>query len=124
VTRANLFGHKITEGPLCPLRGVEVETTGHVLWGCSAAKDIRSIDGLAEVNWNAIVDKNKMKMSIDIIIRDRMGKVVAMLSEPNDYIIALDVAEVKFSSELGFYKVVLKGNSLQIVQVLKKDKSN
>jgi hypothetical protein len=103
---------------------VDVETTGHVLWGCSAAKDIRSIDGLAEVNWNAIVDKNKMKMSIDIIIRDRMGKVVAMLSEPNDYIIALDVAEVKFSSELGFYKVVLKGNSLQIVQVLKKDKSN
>jgi hypothetical protein len=33
-TKANLFRRKITEDPLC---GVQAETTGHILWGCSAA---------------------------------------------------------------------------------------
>jgi hypothetical protein len=60
-----------------------------------------------------------MKMGISVIIRDRMGMVLAMLSEPKDYIIVPDVAEAtaairaaKFSSELWFYKVVLKGDAL------------
>jgi hypothetical protein len=46
-------------------------------------------------------------MGISVIIRDRMGMVLAMLSEPKDYIIAPNVAEAtttlraaKFSSEL------------------------
>jgi hypothetical protein len=58
-------------------------------------------------------------MGISVIIRNRIGMVLAMLSEPKDYIITPDVAEVtatlrvaKFSSELWFYKVVLKGDAL------------
>jgi len=50
-----------------------------------------------------------MKMGISVIIRDRMGMVLAMLSEPKDYIIVPDVAEAtaaikaaKFNSELWF----------------------
>jgi hypothetical protein len=41
-TKANLFRRKITEDPLCPMCGVQAETTGHILWGCSAAKAIWS----------------------------------------------------------------------------------
>jgi hypothetical protein len=42
-TKANLFRRKITEDPLCPMCGVQAETTGHILWGCSAAKAIWSV---------------------------------------------------------------------------------
>jgi hypothetical protein len=79
------------------------------------------------VNWDAPISRNKMKMSIDVIIRDRMGKELATLLELKDYIIAPNVAETivvlsatKLNSELGFYKVFLEGNALQIVQKLKK----
>lgn len=39
-TKANLFHRRITEDPLCLLCVVHAETTGHVLWGCLAAKAI------------------------------------------------------------------------------------
>jgi len=59
------------------------------------------------VNWDAPINRNKMKMSIDVIIRDRMGKELTTLLELKDYIIAPNVAEAtttlraaKFSSEL------------------------
>lgn len=42
-TKANLLWRKIKEDPLCPLCGVEAETTGHLLWGCLAAKAIWSL---------------------------------------------------------------------------------
>lgn len=45
--------------------------------------------------------------------------------DPKDYIIAPNVAEataaVKFSGELGFFRMVLEGNTLKVVQMLKKD---
>jgi hypothetical protein len=37
-TKANLFCRKVTEDPLCPLCDTEVETIGHILWSCPAAK--------------------------------------------------------------------------------------
>jgi hypothetical protein len=41
-TKANLFQWNITEDPLCPTYGVEVETMGHVLWSFPATKYIWS----------------------------------------------------------------------------------
>jgi hypothetical protein len=38
--KSNLYKRKITEDPLCPICGVEVETTRHALWSCLATKDI------------------------------------------------------------------------------------
>jgi hypothetical protein len=43
------------------------------------------------VNWDAAVDRHKMKMGIGVIIRDSMDEVLTPLSEPKNYIIALDV---------------------------------
>jgi hypothetical protein len=33
-TKVNLMKRKIVEDPLCPICGLEGETTGHILWGC------------------------------------------------------------------------------------------
>ena len=40
------------------------------------------------------MDKHRRKMGIGVIVRDSMGKVLATLSAPKDYIIELDIAEV------------------------------
>jgi hypothetical protein len=80
------------------------------------------LDGFVKVNWDAVVDKNKMKMGTGVIIRDSIGEVLATLSEPKDYIIAFEVAEAttalratKRLRHWGFYKVILECDSLQIV---------
>ena len=39
-TRENLRKRKIVEDPLCPICGLEPETTCHVLWECPAARDV------------------------------------------------------------------------------------
>ncbi|KAF5465302.1 hypothetical protein F2P56_015322 [Juglans regia] len=39
-TFANLKQRKLRECNLCPICQLEEETTGHVLWGCSAAQDV------------------------------------------------------------------------------------
>jgi len=33
-TQANLIKRKVVDDPLCPICGVVVETTGHILWSC------------------------------------------------------------------------------------------
>jgi hypothetical protein len=77
------------------------------------------------------VNKTKKKMGIDVIIRDSKGEVLTTLVEPKDHVIALDVVEamsslrvVNFSYELGFYRISLEGDVLQIVQALGKCVSN
>jgi hypothetical protein len=57
--------------------------------------------------------------SISVIIRDSKGEVLVTLTEPQDNIIAPDVAEamaalraVNFSSPLGFFKIILEGDAL------------
>jgi hypothetical protein len=79
---------------------VKLAETLEILWKAS-------MHDFVKVNSDAVVDWNKIKMGISVIIRDRMGMVLAMLSEPKDYIIAPNVAEAtttlraaKFSSEL------------------------
>jgi len=89
------------------------------------------MDGFVKVNWDTAVETNKNKMGICVIIRDSKGELLATLSEPKDHIIAPEIAEaisalraVHFSHGLGFYKVILEGDALQIVQALGKEGSN
>jgi ribonuclease HI len=39
-TRYNLFRRKIVEDPLCPIYGLAEETSLHILWQCSSARDV------------------------------------------------------------------------------------
>ncbi|XP_041016162.1 uncharacterized protein LOC121258684 [Juglans microcarpa x Juglans regia] len=41
-TCASLKMRKVMEDPLCPICRIEPETSGHALWGCSAARDVWS----------------------------------------------------------------------------------
>lgn len=41
-TCANLKRRKVIEDPLCLICRIEPETSGHALWGCSAARDVWS----------------------------------------------------------------------------------
>ena len=65
-----------------------------------------------------------------VIVRDGMGEVLATLLSLRDHITELDVAKtigalraVHLCHELGFYRVILEGDVLQVVQTLKKERS-
>jgi hypothetical protein len=85
------------------------------------------MDGFVNINWDATVDKTKKKMCISIIIKDSKCEVLVHFAEPKDHIIVSNVAEVmaalrgvNFICELRFYKIILEGGALQIVQALGK----
>jgi hypothetical protein len=44
-TRGNLFKRKIVPDPLCPMCGLEPETSGHILWWCESARAVWSLSG-------------------------------------------------------------------------------
>jgi ribonuclease HI len=39
-TKERLFKRHISDDPLCPICGLETETTAHILWSCPSAKDV------------------------------------------------------------------------------------
>jgi ribonuclease HI len=87
--------------------------------------------GFVKVNWDAAVDGTHRRMGMGVIVRDPNGEVVAMLSAPRNYITAPDIAEavaalkaVTFCRELGFSKVILEGDALQVVNALKASTRN
>lgn len=70
-------------------------------------------------------------MGIGVIIKDNMRQVMAFLSAPRDFIIAPDIVEATavlkaliLTWDLGFIKIVLEGNTFQVVQALRKDGLN
>jgi cell division protein FtsI/penicillin-binding protein 2 len=73
------------------------------------------MDDSVKVNLDATVDKYKWKLGSGVIIKDRMGEMLATLSTPKDYIIDPNLAEARaafrattFIFEMGFSKVVFK----------------
>jgi hypothetical protein len=81
--------------------------------------------GWIKLNWDAAIDSGKQKMRIGIIARDHMGSVLAVVcasrphvTEPTttEAIAAWKLADVCLS--LGFAKVVLEGDSLEVVKAL------
>lgn len=88
------------------------------------------LNGFVNVNWDVVMDKTR-KMCIGVFIRDCKGDVRATLAQSKDHIIAHDVAEalaalraVKFSRELGYSHITLKGDALKIVEALTKCGNN
>jgi hypothetical protein len=80
------------------------------------------LEGFVKVNWDAAVDKENWKMGIGAIIQNFEGKVLATLSTPRDYITDPVTAEatttwraVFFFRDLGYQRVELEGDALQVV---------
>jgi hypothetical protein len=40
------------------------------------------LHGSVKVNWDSVVDRHKIKISISVVVRDSMSEVLPMLSEP------------------------------------------
>ena len=83
--------------------------------------------GFVKVNWDTTIDTHSWKMSIRVIIRDPMGEVLATLQSSKQNILDPIVAEsfvalraISFAKERVWQKVVLEGDTLQVVMALKK----
>jgi hypothetical protein len=82
--------------------------------------------GLYKVNWDVAIDKNMQCMGFGAVIRDHNRLVCAAkcmkiegIQEPVVGEAMAALAAVEFSKEGDFQDVILEGDSLQVVQVLK-----
>jgi hypothetical protein len=78
-----------------------------------------------KVNWDAALDSVNQRMGVGVIVRDHMGRVIAARSTTVEFssepvvaeaIAALHAAE--FSRDLGLPKIILEGDSLQVVNAV------
>ena len=78
--------------------------------------------GVLKSNWDAVVDGRGKRISFGVIVRDHDGGAMAMLSETMDFIQDPTTAKAlaarraaELSLSLGIRKLILEGDSLQIV---------
>ena len=78
-----------------------------------------------ELNWDATIDSGKQKMRIGIIARDHTGSILAAVCASRPHVTEPTTAEaiavwklVDVCLSLGYAKVVLEGNSLEVVKAL------
>jgi hypothetical protein len=84
--------------------------------------------GWIKFNWDATIDLERLRMGIGIIARDHSGTVLAAVSSlmlgitdptTTEAVATWKMAEACVS--LGYSKVILEGDSLEIVNSLQKD---
>lgn len=69
-TKNNLFKIKVVPTPVCPMCGVDDETTGHALWWCAAAQDVWGCCG-GSIN-KSVVMKDDFFLDIFSYLCDRL----------------------------------------------------
>ncbi|XP_059438570.1 uncharacterized protein LOC132171299 [Corylus avellana] len=84
--------------------------------------------GWIKVNWDASIDKAGKRMGVGILARDHEGRIIVAMCAMKPDLTDPAVAEaagawlaVELSHQSGFSHVVLEGDSLEIVQWLRKD---
>lgn len=87
--------------------------------------------GIVKLNWDAAVDKNLKKIGVGIIVCDHEGSAIMSKCMTRTLISDPTVAEaygawstMEFSSQLGLNKVILEGDSLEIVKALPREESS
>jgi ribonuclease HI len=81
-----------------------------------------------KLNWDAAIDKEKKIMGVGVVVRDYSGGVIAMKCLTCSYICEPVVVEAmavwtasKLVGLLGFKDIILKGDSLEIVQEVRRE---
>jgi ribonuclease HI len=81
--------------------------------------------GWIKLNWDAAIDSGNQKMGIGIIARDHTGSVLAAVCASRPHVTEPTTAEAiaawklaDICSSLGFARVVLEGDSLEVVKAL------
>ncbi|XP_059429145.1 uncharacterized protein LOC132162954 [Corylus avellana] len=84
--------------------------------------------GVVKFNWDAAVDKERERMGIGIIVRDHNGLILAAYVASRQYItdptttkalVAWKMVELCVCME--FQNVILEGDSLEVIQALRKE---
>jgi hypothetical protein len=87
--------------------------------------------GVYKVDWDATIEHTNKCLGIDVIVQDHLyhmivarSQTTCIVSEPVivEAIVTLNVAE--FSSDFGLQSIILKGDSLQVVNALKTNGQN
>jgi hypothetical protein len=86
--------------------------------------------GKIKINWDAAVDCLNNKMGMEVIARDHNGSAVVMLCASKEFISDPAMAEavaawrtVELACSLDLESIMLEGDSLEVVQALKKNGS-
>jgi hypothetical protein len=86
--------------------------------------------GYLKANWDAALDRNGRRMGVGLIVHDHKGRVVVALYAPRLYVHDHTTAEAlaawhlaEFCMQLGYKKIILEGDSLEIVQAFHKESS-
>jgi ribonuclease HI len=84
--------------------------------------------GTIKLNWDASIDKVRNRMGVGVIARDHNGQAIAMFCSTKGGVQDPTMAEavavweaVELAHRLGLRSLVLEGDALEIVQMLKKD---
>ncbi|XP_040993835.1 uncharacterized protein LOC121240415 [Juglans microcarpa x Juglans regia] len=84
-----------------------------------------------KINWDAAIDKRNCKVEIEIIVRDHSGQVVAssrlnISLFPESFLAeAIGAMEAsRISNYLGLTKIILEGDSLQVIQAINRRGEN
>jgi ribonuclease HI len=84
-----------------------------------------------KINWDAALDKQKKLMGVGVMIRDHRGDVIATQCSTWQYITDPAVAEAMalrtaaaVRQQLGIMEVILEGDSLEVVQAVKKEEES
>jgi ribonuclease HI len=102
---------------------VTVRSSSHtaplVLWQTTPTR-------MFKVNWDAFVDKKNGRIGYGLIIRDFEGVVLAVRSTTKNFLVTSKVTKVLVAlhvvetcKEMGFHDIILEGDALQIVNVIK-----
>jgi hypothetical protein len=124
ISNASKFLEFFRNANSCLKTRVEVDHNTNLKW-------LAPLSSFVKVNWDAAADRCTRNMGIRVIIRDCQGKVSVTLYAPKSYIIDPRIAEAivalrttTFCTELGHLPVVLDGDTLQMVQALRKEDRN
>ncbi|XP_042964623.1 uncharacterized protein LOC122298843 [Carya illinoinensis] len=81
-----------------------------------------------KVNWDGAINKAQGTVGVGVVIRDSQGMVIATQRQRKSLFTEPLLAEsygaliaVNFAWDLGLANIILEGDSLQVVQALKKD---
>ena len=90
----------------------------------------RPAEGCFKINWDASLDKMERRMGMGIAVRDHESKLQAAPCATMDFITKPVIVEALFSSKvaalvqtLGLRRIVLEGDALEVISVLKQDDS-
>jgi ribonuclease HI len=86
--------------------------------------------GSTKLNWDAAIDKQGARMGVGVVARNHNGDVVGAMCMTKPHIVDPTTAEavgawqtVEFCRQMGFSEIIIEGDSIEVVQALRRGDS-